>query len=331
MLLSVLKFAAVSAGSTLLIALGLIVTQRPHQTAANGDSGLDFSETLARDYDEVAPTVPVRMRDGYALQIRRYEAPGREDVPLVVLVHGSGWHGLQFHALATALASNADVVVPDLRGHGAAPGRRGDVDYIGQFEDDLADLITDQARKGQKVVMVGHSSGGGLVVRVAGGAQGALMDRAVLLAPFLKHNATTTRRNSGGWARVLVRRLVGLSMLNAVGIRALNHLKIIQFNMPPAVLDGPLGDTATTAYSYRLNSSFAPRSDFRQDVAALPPFTLVVGAQDEAFVAEAYAPLMRSVTGTGQYHVVPNVGHLGIVDAPQTLNFIQEAINAVRQ
>lgn len=158
-----------------------------------------------------------------------------------------------------------------------------------------------------------------------------MIDRAVLLAPFLKHNAATTRRNSGGWARVLVRRVIGLSMLNAVGVRALNHLTIIQFDMPRAVLDGPLGRTATTAYSYRLNSSFAPRSDFLGDVAALPPFALVVGAQDEAFVADAYAPLMRSVTEVGQYHIVPNVGHLDIVDAPQTLAVIQEAIDAVRQ
>ncbi|MBM2106636.1 alpha/beta fold hydrolase [Sulfitobacter pseudonitzschiae] len=331
MLLSVLKFAAISAVTSLAIAIGLIVTQRPGPAKSSDDSSLDFTETLARGLEDVPATTPVQMRDGYALQIRRYGAAGPEDVPLVVLIHGSGWHGMQFHTLASALASEADVVVPDLRGHGAAPGRRGDVDYIGQYEDDLADLITDQARTGQKVVMVGHFSGGGLVVRMAGGAHGAMIDRAVLLAPFLKHNAATTRRNSGGWARVLVRRVIGLSMLNAVGVRALNHLTIIQFDMPRAVLDGPLGRTATTAYSYRLNSSFAPRSDFLGDVAALPPFALVVGAQDEAFVADAYAPLMRSVTEVGQYHIVPNVGHLDIVDAPQTLAVIQEAIDAVRQ
>ena len=92
-----------------------------------------------------------------------------------------------------------------------------------------------------------------------------------------------------------------------------------------------MGHTTTTAYSYRLNSSFAPRSDFLGDVAALPPFALVVGAQDEAFVAEAYAPLMREVTDAGQYHIVPDVGHLDIVDAPQTLGVIREAIDAVRQ
>lgn len=330
MLFSILKFAAISAVTSLAIAIGLIVTQRPGPAKSSDGSGLDFTETLARGLEDVPATTPVQMRDGYALQIRRYGAAGR-DVPLVVMVHGSGWHGMQFHTLASALASEADVVVPDLRGHGAAPGRRGDVDYIGQYEDDLADLITNQARTGQKVVMVGHSSGGGLVVRMAGGAQGGLMDRAVLLAPFMKHNAATTRRNSGGWARVLVRRVIGLSMLNAVGVRALNHLTIIQFDMPRAVLDGPLGHTATTAYSYRLNSSFAPRSDFLGDVAALPPFALVVGAQDEAFVAEAYAPLMREVTEVGQYHIVPDVGHLDIVDAPQTQSVIQEAIDAVRQ
>jgi alpha-beta hydrolase superfamily lysophospholipase len=112
--------------------------------------------------------------------------------------HGSGWHGMKFHGLAKELATRADVVVPDLRGHGVTPHRRGDIDYINQLEDDLADLIKATAQPSQKVVVLGHSSAGGLVVRFAGGEHCEIIDHAVLLAPFLKHNAPTTRENSGG-------------------------------------------------------------------------------------------------------------------------------------
>jgi pimeloyl-ACP methyl ester carboxylesterase len=203
------------------------------------------------------------------------------------------------------------------------------VDYIGQLEDDLADMIKARARPGQKVVMIGHSSGGGLVTRFAGGANGGLLDGAVLLAPFLKYNAPTTRPNSGGWAMPQTRRIIGLSILNAVGIRALNYLVVISFKMPDAVMDGPLGHLATTSYSFRMNASYAPRVDYLSDIKALPPFPLMAGDRDEAFIADQYEPLMRQVTGKGRYLIAKDTGHLGIVDAPGTAPAILAFLNAL--
>ncbi|OWU83912.1 hypothetical protein ATO6_15975 [Oceanicola sp. 22II-s10i] len=308
-----------------IIALGLILSQSPDDRAATG--GLDFSRITGGGAAPLA-TMPVTMRDGTALSVRHL--PGPAGAPLLVLVHGSGWHGGQFDALARALEGQAQIVVPDLRGHGADPVRRGDVDYIGQFEDDLADLIAAVHRDGRQVVLAGHSSGGGLVVRFAGGAYGGMIDGAVLMAPFLKYNAPVTRPNSGGWARPLTRRIIGLTMLNAVGIRVLNHLTAIQFNMPQAVLDGPQGHLATTAYSYRLNTSYAPRGDYLKDVAALPPFLLIAGTGDEAFVAEGYEPLMSGVTDKGRYELIEAAGHLDVVPRPETAELIGGFLNGFR-
>jgi alpha-beta hydrolase superfamily lysophospholipase len=268
------------------------------------------------------PVQPVAMRDGFGLSVRH--VPGGADAPLLVMLHGSGWHGGQFDALAQLLAPQAEILVPDLRGHGAHPGRRGDVDYIGQLEDDLADLIAAYRKPGQKVLLLGHSSGGGLAVRMAGGPHGGLLDGVILLAPFLKYNAPTTRPNSGGWARPLTRRIIGLSMLNMVGVRALNHLIAIQFAMPRAVLDGPMGQLATTTYSFRLNTSYAPRQDYAADIAALPRFLLLAGTRDEAFMAEGYEPLMSGMTDMGHYVLIPDTGHLDVVNAPQTTDLIQD-------
>lgn len=320
-----LRLVAVSGGITALIPLGLILSQPLKPMAASGPT-LDFGKILQVDSQiEVAPpqVENVEMRDGYGLQVRSYS---NGDGPLIVLVHGSGWNGLQFSALAPQLGGT--VLVPDLRGHGVQPGRRGDLDYIGQLEDDLADLITAKVAPGQKVVLIGHSSGGGLVVRFAGGTQSALMDGAVLLAPFLHHRAPTMRPNSGGWARPLLRRIIGLSMLNAVGVTAWNHLPVIQFNMPTEVLEGPLGHLATTTYSYRLNQSYAPRSNYLSDIRSLPGFLLLAGAQDEAFVADAYRPLMEAETAKGTYQILADVGHLDLVNAPATLGAIRGYLSA---
>jgi non-heme chloroperoxidase len=320
MIKKALRFVAVSGVITALIPLGLILSQPVRPLAPTGQT-LDFDGLLESSRpagDQIPEPQPVLMRDGYELQVRDYSnGPG----PLTILVHGSGWNGLQFSDLAPNLPGR--VLVPDLRGHGALPGTRGDVAYIGQFEDDLADLIAARLNPGQKVMLIGHSSGGGLVVRFAGGRHGALMDAAVLLAPFLHHQAPTMRANAGGWSQPLLRRLIGLSMLNAVGITAFNNLTVIQFNMPSKVLEGPLGHLATISYSYRLNQSYAPRNDYLKDINSLPQFLLVAGDQDEAFVASAYKPLMQGANSLGQYRILAGVGHLDLVDTPETLDAIK--------
>lgn len=320
-----IRFLAISGVILALIPIVLIISQRPKEMSGDMAGGMQFSSVVERGIADMPEPTLVPTRSGWAMPVRDFGGADASK-PLLILIHGSGWNGLQFSHLANALKDASHVLVPDLRGHGANPERRGDVDYIGQMEDDLADLIAAKRLKGQKVVIAGHSSGGGLVVRFAGGTHGALMDEAVLLAPFLKFDAPATKANSGGWAHLLLRRVIGLAMLNTARITALNHLTIIQFNMPSEVLNGPYGDLATTAYSFRLNTGFAPRLDYLSDVAALPKFTLVVGSDDEAFYADRYEQDMRAVTDKGTFKIVPGVDHLGIVDHQATVAALKAAL-----
>ncbi len=329
-----IRIALIFLGVSVLIyfgtAFGLILSQPPLRETPTGQS-LDFSG-LYSDRGTVPENDPhlrrehAEMPDGARLAITHVlpDGPAPDEMPLVIMLHGSGWHGGQFDALAWQLRDLAEVKALTMRGHGADPVRRGDVDYIGQLEDDLAHLIGQTP--GRRVVLLGHSSGGGLVVRMAGGPHGELIDQAILLAPFLQHDAPMTRANSGGWAHPLIRRIIGLSMLNMVGIHALDHLTVIQFAMPRRVLDGPMGHMATTAYSWRLNQSFAPRRDWHADVAALPDFLLIAGGADAAFDATGYEPALSEVTDRGRYVVVPGVGHLDIVDHPETLAEIRNVL-----
>ena len=154
---------------------------------------------------------------------------------MLILLHGSGWYGQQFDALLPVLAHHADVLAPDLRGYGPHAKAGGDVDYIGQLEDDIEDLIDLYARPVQKIILAGHSSGGGLVIRFLAGVYGEWVASAILFAPLLEYNAPTLRPNAGGWSRALVRRIIGLSLLNSVGVTALNHLTVLQFAFPDFV------------------------------------------------------------------------------------------------
>ncbi|MCB8986511.1 MAG: alpha/beta fold hydrolase [Ardenticatenaceae bacterium] len=321
------KFLLISLAIYFGVTAVLILTDRP-TSIVSADEPIAFAALTEANYDEMPELQPYTARDGAELSYRLYERahfPGNSKFPgkspVLILLHGSGWHSMQFYPLAKALseAGAATVVTPDLRGHGFNPATRGDVATIGQLEDDLADLIAvlEAQFPGAPIIVGGHSSGGGLAVRFAGGEYGELADGYLLLAPFLKYNAPTTRPNSGGWARPNSRRIAGLTMLNNLGIHWFDGLTVIQFAMPSSVLDGPLGDSATTAYSHRLNTSFAPRSRYGRDLAALAqPFLLVAGLDDEAFIAEQYEPTISPYTASGRYVLLPDTGHIDLLTTP---------------
>ncbi|NKQ37817.1 MAG: alpha/beta hydrolase [Chloroflexi bacterium] len=325
------KFLLISLVIYLSITVVLITTNRPTELVADG---MNFEALTRIDYESMPDLHPYITRDGSELAYRFYKS-NVETENVLILLHGSGWHGMQFHPLAEAISASgaAHIFVPDLRGHGFNPKQRGDVAYIGQLENDVADLIgvIKVQFPNAKIIVGGHSSGGGLAIRFAGGEHGNLADGYLLLAPFLEYNAPTTQPNSGGWARPLTRRIIGLTMLNNIGIRWFNHLTVIQFNMPQSVLDGALGHTATTAYSYRLNSSFAPRSNVGRDLAAMnQPFLLVAGLEDESFIAEQYEPTISQHTESGEYMLLPDTGHIDLLTTPQLASIVTAWLNVSR-
>jgi pimeloyl-ACP methyl ester carboxylesterase len=271
---------------------------------------MDFSALKAIDYSGLPDLQFFHTRDNIRVAYRFYPAESRN---ALVLVHGSAYHGRYLHDLARFVSSRdlARVYTPNLRGHYGSGGTRGTVRYIGQLEDDLADLIgTIKNREPtSKIILGGHSSGGGLAIRFGGGKHGKLADSYLLLAPFLQHDAPTTRPDAGGWAMSNVGRIIGLTMLNSIGIRYFNHMVVLQFNMPQDTRDG----TETLSYSYSLMTSFSPRRDYKKDLWAISqPLLLLVGSNDETFYAEQYSEVFKGHP-RGEVAILPGVGHLDIV------------------
>ncbi len=66
-------------------------------------------------------------------------------------------------------ATQAEVYAIDLRGHGQSEGNSGDVDYINQYVNDLADIIRTicKEKPNGKISIAGHSMGGGVALRYA--------------------------------------------------------------------------------------------------------------------------------------------------------------------
>ena len=254
-------------------------------------------------------------RDGASLAWRAYLPHAGVPLACVVLIHGSSASSASLHPLARQFAAAGYAAcVPDVRGHGES-GRRGTIDYIGQLEDDLEDLLA--ALPGELAALpktlIGFSAGGGFALRVAGSTRQHLFDRYVLLAPFLHHKARTTRNEVGGWVSVGMPRLAVLTVLNGLRIRAFNHLPTIAYALAPEVRD-----QLTPQYSFNLMQNFRPHADYRADIRGVRrPLHVLAGADDEVFHAREYAAAFEEAGAHVPVTLVPGTGHIGLtLDAP---------------
>jgi len=318
-------FIMISIMNYLIIASVLILIGKPEKPFSD-QNRLSFSE-LFIDYSTLPKLQNYTARDGTILAYRYYPA---ESNKVLILLHGSGWHSQYFLPLAGFIASQgiARVYTPDLRGHGRSPRKRGDVDYIGQLEDDLADFIAviKKDNPNSMLIVGGHSSGGGLAIRFAGSRYGQQADAYLLLAPWLKYNAPTRRPETGRWARPYTFRIIGLSMLNNAGIRFFNDLTVIEFNIPKEARDG----TETLSYSYRLNKSYAPRN-YKKDLSAITqPLLVVVGTADTVFFADKYEPVISQYTDV-QVKLLQGLTHMGVVASPKTRPVIGEWLSGLNK
>ncbi len=318
MLKSILISAFISIAIYFGIAAVLILSGIPDPPAQD-ESSLRFEE-LFIDYEGLPDLHRYEARDGAQLSYRHYPS---ESNTVLILLHGAGYHSRYLMPLAQFISSEglAHVYTPDLRGHGPAPTRRGDIDYIGQYEDDIADLIAVVRDRHPDAALIvgGHSSGGGLTIRFAGSRYGRQADAYLLLTPYLKYNAPTMRPQSGGWAQPFTKRIIGLVLLNNVGIRSFNHLPVIRFNTPEEARDG----TETLSYTYRLNTAYAPKNYKKGLKAITQPILVVAGTADEVSYADQFEPVISQYTDA-QVELLAGVTHMGVVVGSETRPVIKK-------
>jgi alpha-beta hydrolase superfamily lysophospholipase len=262
-----------------------------------------------------------RARDGAALQYYAYPA---ETDKVAILIHGSAGPGTSMHALAETLrAAGVSAYVLDIRGHGGS-GRRGDIDYIGQIDDDLADFVVQlgPATSGETRTLVGFSAGAGFTLRFAGGPYGTLFDRYVFLAPILPGSAAW-RPNAGGWVNIALPRLITIAYLGRAGIHWFDGLPVISY----AVSADPSRDT-TASYSYRLSTNFGAGRLYESYLKNLRrPAAILVGDSDEQVVADQFAPLLERLGVIIPVTIVPGMKHADMIARPEALQVVVRAVS----
>ncbi len=273
------------------------------------------------NFAELPKVQSLKARDGAPLNYRLY--PGRAD-HAVVLLHGSTGSGVEMLKLAQALqAAGATVYAISLRGHGGSGTANGDVSYLGQLDDDLADLVKGLGldRPGVHRTLAGFSSGGGFVLRIAGGPQATLFNDYLAISPYVAQDSPTNKPNAGGWAGVALPRIIALSLLDGLGLPWFQGLPAVHF-----ATDAKASNSRTPVYSFRLVASLQLGRDWRAVLARISaPARIVVGADDELFNADQFQPLVQAINPRIGVTVVPNEGHLAMIADPAAVTAIAAA------
>ncbi|MDQ2076101.1 alpha/beta fold hydrolase [Marinimicrobium sp. ABcell2] len=250
-------------------------------------------------------------RDGAKLHSDHYKHHG--DIT-VVLIHGSAGSSFTMNRMAGRLreAARAEVYALNLRGHGLSEGRPGDVDYIGQYADDLDDVLNQikEAKPENAVIIAGHSMGGGVALEFARLHQSTSVDGYLLFAPDLGPVSPTVRKEVPATKdgkepalKLHMARIIGLHMLNQEGIHSYDHLPVLFYNLPEQM---PIRQ-----YSYRSVLSGSPQ-DYRAALKQMQqPLLVIVGEQDEAFIAREFPTAIERLSD-GEVVIVEDETHNGI-------------------
>jgi alpha-beta hydrolase superfamily lysophospholipase len=310
-----------------VIVVALLLAMTPMQRMGHVGDVFGFENPAKKNPSEASSLAVIHRymaRDGEQLAYRVYPSSSER---VLLFIHGSSYHSAAYDGLAKSIseAGLAKVYMPNLRGHYLSGTRRGDIDYMGQLEADLADLIAHARSEGDggEIIIGGHSSGGGLAIRFAGGEHSALASGYWLLSPVIPLAPSVRDGNAGGWAGLNSKRLTGLLILNTFGITGLNGLPVIQFNKPVIFWDG----TETLAYSFRLNQSYHPRYDYEQDIKAMGDRVEVfIGEHDEAVDPEVLKIVFADAGSKANVHVFPDVNHFGIFGSQTARQSIVDAL-----
>jgi non-heme chloroperoxidase len=294
----------------------------PHPPKAMGSINNPFASV---DFSDLPPIQTYAGKDGTLLGYRQYGAFGTAAAGSIVLIHGSSASSASMHLLGKSFAkAGFEAYALDMRGHGVS-GEKGHIGYIGQLEDDV-EAFVDTIHPLHPSTLAGFSSGGGFVVRFAGGPKQFLFQNTLLLSPFLGPDAPNYRPDAGGWVSVGIPRIVALRLLNQFGIKALNDLTVISF-----ALDEKARKILTPEYSFALADNFGPHADYQSDIRGMNhPCAIVAGTADELFLTDKLEDIFKTQGKACTVNLLPGIGHIPLTLDPTAVAAAVQSVNGFR-
>jgi non-heme chloroperoxidase len=289
------------------------------QFTANPSVNLSYTAFAGLSAIDVATLPPPSFfsaRDGLKLGFRCYEADSRIQL---VLIHGAGCFADQMHQIADRVAKTgrARVYTLNMRGHGLSEGERGHaVTGARQIVEDVSEFLMwlKARRPNDRIVLAGHSAGGGVVLGVSRTRARDLVSGYIFLAPYLGLGSPTIRPHFGGWVKVRGRIFRALILLNLFGIKRFNQTTVVEFNMDACLHDPRF----VRDWSFNTTLAFGP-GNWLADATTIPaekPVLVLAGELDECFVQALYPEAFQIIAPHANMPAIGPRGHWNILVDP---------------
>jgi pimeloyl-ACP methyl ester carboxylesterase len=231
---------------------------------------------------------------------------GRKD-PALVFLHYWGGSGRTWDLVVNQLSKLHHCVAPDLRGWGGSDKEATDYDLRVQA-DDVAAII--QSLGLSQYILVGHSSGG-KIAQILSARRPAGLKGLVLVAPAPPTPSQAPQERRDGMLK---------SYQSADGVKtALSHLtaKELSPELRQQVVDDSVGGAPEAKRAWTQAGMTLDISDLVGNIDV--PTTVIVGDADKV---EPEAVLRRELASrlkNTEYIILPGVGHLPPLEAPNEL------------
>ena len=292
-------------------------------------SSLDFQvvQDAVQQSDSVPATVTeLTASDGERLAVRVYRCPKNKQAgkkkASVIFYHGGGAHsGATYQLLGHGLANSSlatTVYTPDLRGHGASGGARGDApspEQVWRDIDTVLKFVAETESKETSIFLGGHSSGAGLLLNYITEHEGDLdpsissrLKGYILVSPQLGYKAEVDRPlqpNTPPFAKVNIPAFIGNAITGWWG-----HFHAVQFTYPSEILENDPGMVKSNTVN--MANAITPVDPHTQVKATDLPLKLWIGKDDELFLADKVASFAAGKPNLSN-SILPNQTHLGII------------------
>ncbi|MCP3030771.1 alpha/beta hydrolase [Halobacillus sp. A1] len=122
-------------------------------------------------------------RDFTHLHYAHFSKPSNAEHRAFIMIHGVTAEVDHHKELAASYHAGGDVFLPILRGYDSE-NERGDLSYLGQYDEDLMDFIHYVRNKGfSEIILAGHSMGCANILRLINNNK-TLADFYVFIAPY---------------------------------------------------------------------------------------------------------------------------------------------------
>ncbi len=293
-----------------------------------------FARLSAMDVSNLPTLATLTASDGCRLAFRHYIGHG-DPRTIVVLIHGSAGYGDQLRALASGIAASgkAQAYTLDMRGHGLSGGKAGHgVFHADQLCEDIAEFIgfLDRKTPRARIILGGHSAGGGLVLRFCRSAAGRRLSACLFLAPYLGLGSPTIRPMFGGWVKkVRLNRLRAVTLASALGITRFNNTTVVSFDLTAC----SNRQSYTPSWSFNTLLAMGPGhwAPHAMGIDSSKAVLVVAGDKDECFYADAYPKAFQEIAPQAEVRTVQNIGHWDVLVEPQVVAITTEWLSRVAE